>query len=190
MVGYITASSGTAQRLSEKRRHFACTSDIIIFVHLYFVLAWRARCSRRAGACLVRSLVWLLCLGFFFCFISALSQLNPSLSPLDLSFILAVSPHGNPANSRLTHAIFSQLITHSYLTTTPLLSQAAPPPSGARAGTPRAASPRGVLAGGTLWKWGKPSLAWMMTAPCRNTTYQAQHYSTDPSQRRARAGPL
>ena len=31
MVEYITPSSGTAQRLSEKWRHFACTSDIITF---------------------------------------------------------------------------------------------------------------------------------------------------------------
>ena len=31
MVGYITISSGTAQRLSEKWRNFACTSDIITF---------------------------------------------------------------------------------------------------------------------------------------------------------------
>ena len=31
MVEYITTSSGTAQRLSEKWRHFACISDIITF---------------------------------------------------------------------------------------------------------------------------------------------------------------
>ena len=31
MAEYITTSSGTAQRLSEKWRHFACTSDIITF---------------------------------------------------------------------------------------------------------------------------------------------------------------
>ena len=31
MVGYITVAHGAAQRLSEKWRHFACTSDIITF---------------------------------------------------------------------------------------------------------------------------------------------------------------
>ena len=31
MVGYITIAHGTAQRLSEKWRHFACTSVVIIF---------------------------------------------------------------------------------------------------------------------------------------------------------------
>ena len=31
MVGYITIAHGTAQRLSEKWRHVACTSVVIIF---------------------------------------------------------------------------------------------------------------------------------------------------------------
>ena len=42
LTRYITIAHGTAQRPSEKWRHFACTSVLIIFVHLYFVLAWGA----------------------------------------------------------------------------------------------------------------------------------------------------
>ena len=44
MVGCITIAHGIAQRLSEKWRHFACTSDIITFcmsgtvVWLHFIL--------------------------------------------------------------------------------------------------------------------------------------------------------
>ena len=41
MVGYITIAHGTAQRLSEKWRHVACTSAVITFcTSLHFVLAW------------------------------------------------------------------------------------------------------------------------------------------------------
>ena len=43
MVGYITIAHGTAQRLGEKWRRFACTSVVIIVVHLHFVLAWWMR---------------------------------------------------------------------------------------------------------------------------------------------------
>ena len=42
MVRYITISSGTALRLSEKWRHFACTSVIITFFLYISILCWRA----------------------------------------------------------------------------------------------------------------------------------------------------
>ena len=45
MVGYITTSSGTAQRLSEKWRHFVVHCLYSLFVHLLVVLAWYPRVS-------------------------------------------------------------------------------------------------------------------------------------------------
>ena len=61
-------------------------------------------------------------------FVSALSQLNLSLSQLDLSFISAVSQHGNPAipaafraNSRLSHGYLTAIsrLSPSYLPAIP-----------------------------------------------------------------------
>ena len=54
LTRYITIAHGTAQRLSEKWRHFACTSVLIIFVHLHFVLAWGAGLGGLASLLLAR----------------------------------------------------------------------------------------------------------------------------------------
>ena len=61
-------------------------------------------------------------------FVSALSQLNLSLSQLDLSFISAVSQHGNPAIPAAFRA--NSRLSHGYLTAISRLSPAAPSPSG------------------------------------------------------------
>ena len=50
MVGYITVAHGAAQRLSEKWRHFAFTSDIITFCTSLLCVGVDARADARADA--------------------------------------------------------------------------------------------------------------------------------------------
>ena len=100
MVEYITTAHGIAQRLSEKWRHFAGTSDIITFCTSLFCVGVCPRISQHARRLSFSSS------GFPpFSWPAVLSFHLLRVAPAVLSFcLLRVAPHSTPARAQNTLA--------------------------------------------------------------------------------------